>query len=78
MAECWNKMIFNVPTNPNHSVILNMHRGKENAGLPIPAAVLSAGLTRLGMTAASESFLLVVASKFTDLFWKYILHRDIL
>lgn len=30
MAGCWNKMIFNVPFNPDHSM------GKENAGLPTP------------------------------------------
>lgn len=71
-------MIFNVSSSPNHSMILNTHRGKENAGLPISVAVLSASLTWLGMTVASESFLLAAASKFTDLFWKYILHSDVL
>lgn len=68
MAGCWNEMIFHVPSNPNHSMILNMHRGKDNACLPIPVAALYACLTWLGMTEASEAFLLPGAPNFTDLF----------
>lgn len=56
----------------------NRHRDKEKAGLLVPVAVLSASLTWLGTTVASESFFLAVDSRFTDLFWKCILPSAVL